>query len=77
MASDKWVSTGGVAFELDTTFDAARHAELVKYFLEPVRQDAGPRVALLRALRVSARMSASCVVSCRREHRTRAVLTST
>jgi hypothetical protein len=45
MASDKWVSTGGVAFELDTTFDAARHAELVKYFLEPVRQDAGRPLA--------------------------------
>ena len=41
MASDKWVGTGGEAFQLDTTFDAARHAELCKYFLEPVPQDAG------------------------------------
>jgi len=69
MASDKWVSTGGVAFELDTTFDAARHAELRKYFLEPVRQDAGRPLARATRQRTPVR------VLCRREHRTRAVLT--
>ena len=42
MASEKWVSKGGVACELDTTFNAQKYAELCRYFLEPVLQDTGP-----------------------------------
>eukprot|EP00802_Teleaulax_amphioxeia_P019894 Tamp_20147.p1 GENE.Tamp_20147~~Tamp_20147.p1 ORF type:complete len:276 (+),score=43.99 Tamp_20147:32-829(+) len=43
MASEKWVSKGGMACELDTSFNAQKHAELCRYFLEPVVQDAGRR----------------------------------
>ena len=43
MASEKWVSKGGMACELDTSFNAQKHAELCRYFLEPVVQDAGPQ----------------------------------